>query len=348
LNGGTFGWTGRCRASNSGHQARSPAATTWCRCTARSSPNSSPTNRRERSRPTPCFESCRAWGCCGGSCFVSARYVGRASGLAGSGYSLKRVARSGGAHRLSLIRMRRDLALAGIEYGDDEIGFADLHSARKSLNAMLANHRVDGRARQVQLRHTNPRLTEGTYFDQGIFIAPQAEQINSVPAIRGGASTPSRSDERHPNGAQLAHNGRGSLGQNGALAGTKGVGEAAVTGRGSGASDTQLEAGFGTNGHGPASCDAGPCRKRAKGIEPSTFTLATSSAGVVSAEQDQALTAHEEGPRRISAGSHGHATTTEESDRLLPELHRLWPQLTDAVRTALLALARSAQQSRPR
>ena len=47
-----------------------------------------------------------------------------------------------------------------------------------------------------------------------------------------------------------------------------------------GASDTQFQATFGTKGHGPASCDAGPCGKRAKGIEPSTFTLATSRDGV--------------------------------------------------------------------
>jgi hypothetical protein len=242
--------------------------------------------------------------------------------------------------------MRRDLALAGIEYGDDEIGFADLHSARKSLNAMLANHRVDGRARQVQLRHTNPRLTEGTYFDQGIFIAPQAEQINSVPAIRGGASTPSRSDERHPNGAQLAHNGRGSLGQNGALAGTKGVGEAAVTGRGSGASDTQLEAGFGTNGHGPASCDAGPCRKRAKGIEPSTFTLATLSDRPANPFVNQGFTSPTDEPRSISAASGGHAGVPKVNDSFPAELIDLWPQLPDQVRTALVALAKSARPTR--
>ena len=81
--------------------------------------------------------------------------------------------------------MKSDLKFAGIEYGDREIGYADLHAARKTLNSMLATHGVDGRTRQSQLRHADPKLTEGTYLDQSIFIAPQAEQINSVAAIGG-------------------------------------------------------------------------------------------------------------------------------------------------------------------
>ena len=40
--------------------------------------------------------------------------------------------------------MKSDLKFAGIEYGDREIGYADLHAARKTLNSMLATHGVDG------------------------------------------------------------------------------------------------------------------------------------------------------------------------------------------------------------
>jgi integrase len=56
--------------------------------------------------------------------------------------------------------LKADLRLAGIEYGNADIDYADLHAQRKTLNTMLAAHKVDPRTRQAQLRHTDPRLTE--------------------------------------------------------------------------------------------------------------------------------------------------------------------------------------------
>ena len=92
----------------------------------------------------------------------------------------------------SMMVMKSDLKFAGIEYGDVQIGFADLHAQRKTLNMLLASAKVDPRTRQSQLRHTDPRLTEMTYFDQEMFLAPQAKAIAAVPPIPkfSGSPTP--------------------------------------------------------------------------------------------------------------------------------------------------------------
>ena len=84
--------------------------------------------------------------------------------------------------------MKLDLALAGIDYGNKEIGFADLHALRMSLNTMLAAQGVKSRSRQVHLRHTDPRLTEETYFDKSLYVQPHAEELKKVTAI---STTPS-------------------------------------------------------------------------------------------------------------------------------------------------------------
>ena len=110
--------------------------------------------------------------------------------------------------------LKADLAFAGINYGNAKDGYADLHAQRKSLNTLLASHKVDSRTRQSQLRHTDPRLTEDRYFDHQMFLAPQAEQISRVPAIPklsqadGPADAAITSSKR----AQLAHKTRGSEG----------------------------------------------------------------------------------------------------------------------------------------
>ncbi len=141
---------------------------------------------------------------------------------------------------------------------------------------MLATHGVDGRTRQSQLRHTDPKLTEGTYFNQSILIAPQAEQINSVPAIsRLVLNTRVEMTGSDPNGAEIVQNGRGSTGRNATQRGTEVTVDREVMAAAAEAKRFSDSPAFGTNRYGPASCDAGPCGKRAKGIEPSTFTLAT-------------------------------------------------------------------------
>jgi len=53
----------------------------------------------------------------------------------------------------------KNLAMAKIDYGNKETGFADLHAQRKTLNVLLASNGVSKRTRQSQLRHSDPRLT---------------------------------------------------------------------------------------------------------------------------------------------------------------------------------------------
>ena len=185
--------------------------------------------------------------------------------------------------------LKADLACAGIEYGDRELGFADLHAQRTTLNMMLAGQGIDSRVRQAQLRHTDPRLTEDTYFDRSLFVKPQAEALGRAAAIpttsplaepgppvaREEAAGPVGGAEQPPSFSQLAHNGGGPTG----LFGSRPVTDDRREGDGLGAErdsgNTQNQADFGTKRHDPASCDAGSNRKRVMRVELTTFTLAT-------------------------------------------------------------------------
>ena len=174
--------------------------------------------------------------------------------------------------------MKKDLAFAGIDYGNGEIGYADLHAQRMTLNMVLASHGVAGRVRQAHLRHTDPRLTEATYFDASLFLKPHADELNQVPPIACGAivsAEPIAETTCAKSVAQLMHKTGGSSGHFGATVVNEEVtveGSAIAT---EGTSQVMGVTWDGTNGQGPASCDTGPSEKRAKGVEPSTFTLAT-------------------------------------------------------------------------
>jgi integrase len=102
--------------------------------------------------------------------------------------------------------MRLDLKFAGIDYGDQQIGYADLHAQRTTMNTMLASQGIDARTRQAQLRHTDPRLTEVTYFDKQMFVKPQALALNQAAAIPGisAAKQPAIRDQNRQAGAELA------------------------------------------------------------------------------------------------------------------------------------------------
>jgi integrase len=76
---------------------------------------------------------------------------------------------------------KNDLKAAGIEYGDQAIGYADLHAQRKTLSTMLAAHGMSQRLRQAHLRHTDPRLTDNTYMDERLL--PVADALAKVPPI---------------------------------------------------------------------------------------------------------------------------------------------------------------------
>ncbi|MGC4033601.1 MAG: tyrosine-type recombinase/integrase [Tepidisphaeraceae bacterium] len=163
--------------------------------------------------------------------------------------------------------LRRDLAFAGIDYGNREIGFADLHAQRKTLNMMLATQGVESRIRQAHLRHTDVRLTEDVYFDNSLFVEPHAEKLNrtaAIPLKRGGQPEAIHADSL----AQLMHNGGGVLGLFESQSGTADEGQADESKVTVDAQNTRNSPDFVTKRHNPASCDTGSEGKRVKGVEP--------------------------------------------------------------------------------
>ena len=173
--------------------------------------------------------------------------------------------------------MRLDLKFAGIDYGDQEIGFADLHAQRTTMNTMLASQGIDARTRQAQLRHMDPRLTEVTYFDKLMFVRPQALALNKAAAIPGISAEKQLEvgDQNHMGSAELAQ-------EIGVLDRHTEALPVTMTGIGYMEFPAPVDPKFllfnpdftGKKSD-PASCDTGSLLKRAKGVEPSTFTLAT-------------------------------------------------------------------------
>ena len=143
---------------------------------------------------------------------------------------------------------------------------------------MLAAHKVDPRTRQAQLRHTDPRLTEGTYFDHEVFLAPQAEQIQRVPAIPtlGGGSIPATVvPVEGLQRAQLAHETRDSEGHFESSDGTEEAAELMADDEASAQEKCTDLPGNVTKRHDPAPSGTGSFQERVIGVEPTTFTLAT-------------------------------------------------------------------------
>jgi integrase len=79
--------------------------------------------------------------------------------------------------------LKGDLKLAGLEYGDQCTGYADLHASRVSLNTKMASEGINLRIRQAHMRHTDPRLTSITYTDESLL--PIADELLRVPPIPG-------------------------------------------------------------------------------------------------------------------------------------------------------------------
>jgi hypothetical protein len=77
--------------------------------------------------------------------------------------------------------LKADLRLAGVEYGDQLMGFADLHATRVSLNTKMASEGINLRVRQTHMRHTDPRLTSITYTDESLL--PVADAVLGLPRI---------------------------------------------------------------------------------------------------------------------------------------------------------------------
>lgn len=163
--------------------------------------------------------------------------------------------------------IRADLRLAGIAPGDATTGFVDFHALRKTLSTTMAAAGMSQRTRQAHMRHTDPRLTEGTYLDERLL--PIAAELVRLPFFgeRNGTAL-----------TQNAHKTVGSSGQNGASRGTAGQRAANDDFRkseGGAHSQVALLAELGTNEQGPTLRGVEPFQKRVMGLEPTTFTLAT-------------------------------------------------------------------------
>lgn len=170
--------------------------------------------------------------------------------------------------------MKRDLAYAGIDYGNQQIGYADLHSLRMTLNNMLAENSVATRTRQSQLRHADPKLTEVSYFDRSRYLQPQAAELNRVEGI----SSPVAADPTVKMGEDVAQNMHKTRDR------TSYSGAPQVMNPQTVCEEQLLEGGTekprfppenGTKRRDPAPSGTGSSSKRAKGFEPSTFTLGT-------------------------------------------------------------------------
>jgi integrase len=178
--------------------------------------------------------------------------------------------------------MKADLKLAGIEYGDAEIGFVDLHAQRMALGTHMAVNGVSQRVRQAHMRHKDPRLTEITYMDEKLL--PVAQEICRLPAIPEPGKKPETDavhvDEK-PGVARCAENMHKGIGTNrhsGSRADTSSQKNRSRRLRDrmrAEHSQTQQKSGDDTKNQDPASDDAESCEKRAMRFELTTFTLAT-------------------------------------------------------------------------
>jgi integrase len=235
--------------------------------------------------------------------------------------------------------MKADLAFAGIDYCDQRNGFADLHAQRKTLNLMLAVQRVPSRVRQSQLRHTDPRLTEDTYWDKQNFLKPQMDEVSKAAAIPITVGSNPQTPPLHP--AQLVHNGDGSEGHLGSLAGTQQGRDRRGSKRGTSPESASKSPDSVAKRHDPASGDTGSFGQRVKGVEPSTFTLATLWDDESKPIAGSVVTTHAESPLTISTQR---PRPSALSDADLDELAKSWHQLPDTLKQALVSLVRASTE----
>ena len=76
---------------------------------------------------------------------------------------------------------KRDLEAAGIPYKSDDGRYADFHALRTSANTMLGCMDIPIKIRQLFMRHSDIRLTVGTYDDASLYVlSPIVEAFEKV------------------------------------------------------------------------------------------------------------------------------------------------------------------------
>ena len=180
-----------------------------------------------------------------------------------------------------LIRiLDRDLRAAGIPKRDDRNRVVDVHAMRTTFGTHLSKGGVPLRTAQAAMRHSKPELTANVYTDPRLLdVAGALDALPALPLDDGSQSAAAKAtgtdahildNDVHLLACALApRSGIGSIttGTNGHLARC-----------GTGANDRSKRAGSGcsVNKNGSRSSHGHePRQKRAMGLEPTTFTLAT-------------------------------------------------------------------------
>jgi len=76
---------------------------------------------------------------------------------------------------------KKDLALAGIEYQDEEGRYADFHSLRQTFSTFLQCNGVSPAITKELMRHSDFRLTERAYTDKKLL--PISETVQKLPTL---------------------------------------------------------------------------------------------------------------------------------------------------------------------
>ena len=209
----------------------------------------------------------------------------------------------------NMVAFRADLKLAGIEPKDDRGLYVHFHSLRVSLSTLLAAAGVGQRTAQAIMRHSDPRLTAGTYTDERIL--PLAAALAAVPPIPPASSldgqraslrltgtddmpagqvtvtAPAEGDGAdisasvgvaEPDAQQARSTGAANCGVNRVAGGCSGVHESGgvhVTLAGGAIAEGPENGPKCTQMQSPAPSGTGLSRQRASGFEPPTTTLAT-------------------------------------------------------------------------
>jgi len=156
---------------------------------------------------------------------------------------------------------KRYLAKAAIPFEDTEHRRADFHSLRHTYGSLLASAGIAPRIAMSLMRHTDMRLTMNVYTDPRIFdLAGAVEKLPALPSLH------THQVDEVPGWRESVTRTSAAIGICSAVSGTDSA---------QGSSTLSLVSGRVRQQKSPSGRDGE--NERVKGVEPSTFTLATKS-----------------------------------------------------------------------
>jgi hypothetical protein len=160
---------------------------------------------------------------------------------------------------------KRYLAKAGIAYEDDRGRRVDFHSLRHTYGSMLAKAGIAPRVAMSLMRHTDLRLTMNTYTDPRIFdLSGAVEKLPAIAVVKADATMKATGTDTAIGRTFCVTYPSAGLGCCSAVIGGNEGGDA---------SNVSLATGGNWQQKTPSGRDGE--KERVKGVEPSTFTLAT-------------------------------------------------------------------------